>query len=232
MATAKDGRKASGLLMVDGTLYMWLRNVDRLGHQCKLAWSGDHGLHWSEASWVLSEFGYCTFINFGQNDGARDGYVYSVSHDNPSAYTAASHFILMRAPKGQLSNRSAYGSLRGWTAPNNPLWSSDVKINAGRSLRRQQSAALGHFLQRRAAMICLWWQQLPTTAGRTRGGRLWRLLCVRAVGTVAERLLHHPVGHGAGRDGQLPAQVDQQRRSQRLAALLRRRQLLAAPRHL
>ncbi|MEZ4713243.1 MAG: hypothetical protein R3A44_39010 [Caldilineaceae bacterium] len=169
----ENGRKASGLLMVDGVLYMWLRNVDRLGHQCKLAWSSDHGLHWSEANWVLSEFGYCTFINFGQNySGARDGYVYSVSHDNPSAYTAASHFILMRAPKGQVSNRNAYEFFTGLDGAGNPLWSSDV--NQRGAVFTPPAGALRSGISYNAGLgQYLWWQQLPNNGGpdtRVAGG--------------------------------------------------------------
>ena len=35
----KAGKKASGLLMVDGVLYLWVRNAGN----ARLAWSNDHG---------------------------------------------------------------------------------------------------------------------------------------------------------------------------------------------
>ena len=39
----KRGRKASGLLMVEGVLYLWARNAGN----AQLAWSTDHGTNWS-----------------------------------------------------------------------------------------------------------------------------------------------------------------------------------------
>ena len=41
------GEKASGMLMVEGVLYMWVRNADRNGHGCKLAWSSDYAETWT-----------------------------------------------------------------------------------------------------------------------------------------------------------------------------------------
>jgi hypothetical protein len=105
----RSGKKASGMLMVDGTLYMWVRNANKKGEQSQLAWSIDHGKTWKWSTWKFKEFGYCTFINFGKNyEGAQDNYVYSVSHDNPSAYKRADRFILIRVPKDQIRNRDSY----------------------------------------------------------------------------------------------------------------------------
>ena len=44
-----EGRKASGMLMVDGVLYMWVRNAGNAG----LAWSSDRGRSWtwSDSCW-------------------------------------------------------------------------------------------------------------------------------------------------------------------------------------
>jgi hypothetical protein len=52
------GRKASGMLMVGGTLYMWARNADRKGKGSQLAWSADHGRRWTWGSWRFAELGY------------------------------------------------------------------------------------------------------------------------------------------------------------------------------
>ncbi|MFQ5584320.1 MAG: hypothetical protein ACE5GL_07795, partial [Calditrichia bacterium] len=38
----RTGKKASGMLMVDGVLYMWVRNANNNGQQSQLAWSSDH----------------------------------------------------------------------------------------------------------------------------------------------------------------------------------------------
>ena len=121
------GKKASGMLMVDGTLYMWVRNANRNGEQSQLAWSIDHGKTWTWNTWKFKEFGYCTFINFGKNyEGARDNYVYSVSHDNPGAYERADRFILMRVPKDQIRNRDVYEFFKRLDTDGNPLWTSDI----------------------------------------------------------------------------------------------------------
>ena len=82
----REGEKASGLLMVEGVLYMWVRNADHQGNQSRLGWSMDHARTWSWCDWVFEEFGHPAFVNYGQNyAGARDGYVYVVSHDSPSS---------------------------------------------------------------------------------------------------------------------------------------------------
>src|SRR5262249_27662771 len=43
------GKKASGLLMVDGVLYMWVRNAGN----AQLAWSTDRGATWQWVDWKL-----------------------------------------------------------------------------------------------------------------------------------------------------------------------------------
>ena len=45
------GKKASGMLKVNGILYMWVRNVDLNGNQSQLAWSSDHAVTWTWSSW-------------------------------------------------------------------------------------------------------------------------------------------------------------------------------------
>ncbi|HSI65368.1 MAG TPA: serine hydrolase, partial [Candidatus Saccharimonadia bacterium] len=66
------GKKASGILCVEGVLYLWTRNADN----AQLAWSGDHGTTWKWSDWKLTtSFGCPTFLNFGKNyEGARDEY--------------------------------------------------------------------------------------------------------------------------------------------------------------
>lgn len=124
----RSGMKASGMLMVDSSLYMWVRNANRKGEQSQLAWSTDHGKTWKLSTWKFKEFGYCTFINFGENYvGARDNYVYSVSHDNPSAYERADKFILIRVAKDQIRNRDSYEFFERLDADGNPVWTSDIR---------------------------------------------------------------------------------------------------------
>ncbi|WP_145048445.1 hypothetical protein [Lignipirellula cremea] len=68
-----QGKKASGLLMVDGVLYLLARNAAN----SQLAWSHDRGRTWTWSDWKFTEsFGYPTLLNFGRNyAGARDEYV-------------------------------------------------------------------------------------------------------------------------------------------------------------
>ncbi len=163
-----SGKKASGMLMVDGKLYMWVRNADNNGKTSQLAWSADRGVTWTWNSWKFGEFGYPTFINYGKNyAGARDGYVYTVSHDHPSAYDPADRFVLMRVPKAKILDRASYEFFKGKDASGNPLWSADVAqraavfTNPGKCRRSGISydAGLGRYL---------WWQMIHVAGQDTR----------------------------------------------------------------
>lgn len=107
------GKKASGLLMVDGTLYLLARNAGN----SQLAWSADHGETWTWSDWRFTEsFGCPTFLNFGRNySGARDEFVYVYSHDNDSAYKPADRMVLARVPKDRIRHRDAYEFYAGLT---------------------------------------------------------------------------------------------------------------------
>jgi len=102
----KRGRKASGMLCVDGVLYMLARNVGN----SQLGWSTDHGKTWTWADWKFTtSFGCPAFLNFGKNyAGARDEFVYIYSPDTDSAYECADRFVLARVPKNKLRDRDAY----------------------------------------------------------------------------------------------------------------------------
>ncbi|HUT32126.1 MAG TPA: hypothetical protein VNE39_01490 [Planctomycetota bacterium] len=119
------GRKASGMLMLDGVLYMWARNAGN----AQLAWSRDHGKTWTWADWKLStSFGCPTFLNFGKDyAGARDKYVYIYSHDSESAYKPADRMVLARVLKEKLAERSAYEFFQKLDAGGKPVWSSEVR---------------------------------------------------------------------------------------------------------
>jgi CubicO group peptidase (beta-lactamase class C family) len=124
----RTGKKASGMLMVDGILYKWVRNIDGKGNRAQLAWSDDYGKSWQWNSWRFDAFGYCTFINYGKNyDGARDHFVYTVTHDNPSAYDRADRFVLMRVPKDRIRNREFYEFFEKIDLDGKPKWTRDIK---------------------------------------------------------------------------------------------------------
>ncbi|MCA9262446.1 MAG: serine hydrolase [Planctomycetales bacterium] len=123
------GKKASGLLMVDGTLYVWVRNVSN----SQLGWSTDHGTTWTWSDWKLkSGFGAPTFLNYGRDyAGARDGFVYSYSHDSDSAYDPSDRMVLARVPADRIRDRAAYTFFAGWADDREPLWTSDIALRAG-----------------------------------------------------------------------------------------------------
>ena len=140
-----EGKKASGMLMVDGVLYMWVRNAGN----SQLAWSRDHGRTWQWSDWKFrTSFAAPTFLNFGKNyAGARDDYVYIYSFDSDSAYEPADRMVLARVPRARIRHRDAYEFFAGWTgetrtgearegevregeAPAEPRWTSDITRRA------------------------------------------------------------------------------------------------------
>jgi len=154
------GKKASGLLMVQGVLYLWARNAGN----AQLAWSADHGQTWTWSDWKFTTgFGCPCFLNFGKNyAGARDGYVYVYSPDSDDAYTPADRMTLARVPADQIREREAYSFFQKMDAQGQPVWTQDIAARGavfshpGLCLRSQvtYNAALKRYL---------WWQQLPGT---------------------------------------------------------------------
>lgn len=118
------GKKASGLLMVDGVLYLCARNADN----AQIAWSEDHGKTWQWCDWRFQHsFGCPTFLNFGRNyAGARDQYVYLYSLDSDSAYDAADRFVLARVEKDRIRDREAYEFFQHIDDSGTPQWTRDV----------------------------------------------------------------------------------------------------------
>jgi CubicO group peptidase (beta-lactamase class C family) len=118
------GAKASGMLMVDGVLYMWVRNAGN----SQLGWSQDHGKTWRWADWKFTvSFGHPAFVNFGRNyAGARDQYVYIYSMDHDSAYEPTTNLVLARAPKNRMRERAAWEFLERVDGAGNPVWTKDV----------------------------------------------------------------------------------------------------------
>jgi CubicO group peptidase (beta-lactamase class C family) len=125
LGDGKAGRKASGMLCVDGVLYILVRNVTN----SQLGWSADHGATWTWADWKFTEsFGCPTFLNFGKNYAdARDDFVYVYSHDHDSAYERADRFVLARAPKNQLRDRGAWEFFTKLDTGGQPQWTSDIR---------------------------------------------------------------------------------------------------------
>jgi CubicO group peptidase (beta-lactamase class C family) len=120
----RAGAKASGLLMVDGVLYLLARNRDN----AQLAWSRDRGATWTWADWRFGEsFGCPTFLNFGPDyAGARDGFVYVYSKDGDSAYDGSDAMVLARVPRGRIAERAAYEFFAGTAAAGAPRWTPEI----------------------------------------------------------------------------------------------------------
>jgi hypothetical protein len=162
-----SGKKASGLLMVDGTLYLWARNAGN----SQLAWSDDHGSTWTWSTWKFTEsFGCPTFLNFGRNyAGARDEFVYIYSHDSDSAYKPADRMVLARVPAERVKQRDAYRFFAGLKDSGQPTWTADIANRAavfthpGRCYRSgiSYNAALKRYL---------WCQIIPGLDTRFEGG--------------------------------------------------------------
>ena len=161
------GKKASGLLMVEGILYLWTRNAGN----SQLAWSADRGRTWTWSDWRFDVgFGSPTFLNFARNyAGARDQFVYVFSHDADSAYTPADRMVLARVPRDRIRERAAYEFFTGLDRQHRPGWSRDIAQRGavfsypGNCYRSGISFNAG--LRR-----YLWSQTLPGTDARFRGG--------------------------------------------------------------
>jgi CubicO group peptidase (beta-lactamase class C family) len=162
-----SGSKASGLLMVDGVLYMCVRNEGN----SRLAWSLDRGATWDRSPWRFEEsFGCPTFLNFGKNyNGVRDDYVYIYSPDADDAYTPANRMVLARVPKDRIRERASYEFFTAIGKDGEPRWTDAVERrgavfeNPGRCYRSSVSynAGLNRYL---------WCQIIPNGDTRFRGG--------------------------------------------------------------
>lgn len=123
----KHGRKASGMLMVEDVLYMWVRNAGN----SQLGWSHDHGRTWEWADWKFTtSFGHPTFLNYGKNHaGSRDDHIYIYSQDADTAYDRADRFVLARVHRQHLRDRSHYTFFTG-TKNDQPTWTGNIRNRA------------------------------------------------------------------------------------------------------
>ena len=122
------GKKASGMLMVKGILYMWVRNANEDGKESQLAWSSDHGKTWKYSDWKFTvSFGLPGFLNFGKNyQGARDNFVYICSNDENDAYKSADQMVLARVNKNKIRDIKAYEYFKSTDKDGKPVWSEEI----------------------------------------------------------------------------------------------------------
>jgi CubicO group peptidase (beta-lactamase class C family) len=165
--SGKTGKKASGILMIDGVLYLWVRNAGN----AQLAWSTDHGRTWEWADWKFTvSFGCPTFLNFGKHyAGARDNFAYVYSPDADGAYQPADRMVLARVPKGQLKRRDAYEFFKGLDAHQQPVWTREI-VNRGAVFSRPRQCYRSGVTYNAALKRYLWCQILPGDDPRAAGG--------------------------------------------------------------
>ena len=163
----KAGKKASGMLMVDGVLYLWARNAGN----SRLAWSIDHGRTWEWSDWTFTtSFGCPTFLNFGKNyAGARDEYVYIYSHDNGDAYLPPTEWCSPGCEEGRIKDRGAYQFFAGRDARNRPAWTADI-ARRGAVFRHEGRCYRSGISYDAGLKRYLWCQVLPGDDPRFHGG--------------------------------------------------------------
>jgi len=137
-----DGPKPSGMICVDGILYLAVQNsrrcqrpphslVSQHGSDAQIVYSCNQGLFWVPALANIAEpmfpghkFGGPAFINFGKdNAGARDSFVYAVSSDQ---FDNGSNLRLGRAPADSLMRREAWQWVCAFDPSGEPAWHSDI----------------------------------------------------------------------------------------------------------
>ena len=141
-----DGPKPSGMICVDGVLYLAFQNMLRTrmpafgltsqhGSDASIVFSAKRGGWWT--NWAPSltnisppmfpghKFGGPAFINFGQNNAnARDHYVYAVSSDQ---WDNGSNLRLGRVPSDSIMRREAWEWVCSFTPSGDPAWSYDLE---------------------------------------------------------------------------------------------------------
>jgi hypothetical protein len=150
------------MLMVNGTLYMLVRNASN----AQLAWSPDHGVTWKWSDWKFDQsFGCPTFLNFGKDySGARDEFVYVYSHDSDSAYQAADRMVLARVAKGRIQDRSAYEFLQRLDERRQPAWTKRI-ADRGSVFEFPGRCYRSGITYNAGIKRYVWVQILPDTAG-------------------------------------------------------------------
>ncbi len=126
------GIKASDMIMVEGILYMFVRNYKPPGSDdftnSRLACSTNLGVNWTWADWYFADtFGCPAFVQFGKDyDGARDNYLYITSQANDSAYGYSPDIVMARVEKDRVMDRSRYAFFSGLDENGAPVWSRNI----------------------------------------------------------------------------------------------------------
>lgn len=161
----KAGKKASGILCVEGVLYLWARNAGN----SQLATSKDHGRTWTWRDWTFkTSFGCPTFLNYGKDyAGTRDGYVYVYSFDSDSAYEPADRMVLARVPKDRIGERAAYEFFTNLDADGKPTWSAEI-AERGAVFEHKRRCTRGGVTYNAGLKRYFWCQSIPRPGGPDR----------------------------------------------------------------
>lgn len=137
-----DG-KSYGILSVDGGLYMWVSpGSDATNYEeAKIYNSTNHGASWTAATWsFVKSDGIIlpTFLQFGKDyRGAKDDFVYVYGNQFKSRMFSVKEKLrvqrpgeiaLMRTPKTEIMNRTAYEFFAGLDRNGTPIWTKDPTI--------------------------------------------------------------------------------------------------------
>jgi hypothetical protein len=138
-----NGPKPSGMICVDGVLYLAYQNLLRVkppawglksqnGTDAQIVYSSDKGFFFRpqitdtpQPMFPGHKFGGPAFINFGQNNAnARDHYVYAISNDQ---WDNGSNVRLGRVPNDSIMRREAWEFVGAWTSDGEPVWTPDLE---------------------------------------------------------------------------------------------------------
>jgi hypothetical protein len=139
-----NGPKPTGMLCVDGVLYLAFQNLRR-ARQAPFSLLSQHGSDahivycsnqngvswWTPALNTITEpmfpghtFGGPAFVNFGKNNAnARDSYVYAVSGDQ---WDNGSNLRLGRVPADRIMQRGSWEWVCAFSLSGEPAWHSDL----------------------------------------------------------------------------------------------------------
>ncbi len=125
--SGRNTRKVSGLLMAEGVLYAWVRNLNLPGAPkgtgAGMKVSADRGRTWEWLEWNWPELGYPVWMNAGRNyQAAPDGYAYYLSPDGPSAYADYPHLVMARVPVASIRDRAKHEFYSGLSSAGVPRW--------------------------------------------------------------------------------------------------------------
>lgn len=129
--------KATGIISVDGTLYLWVNSPQTVSHST-LGYSRDSARSWQLADWSWSadkRLYAGSFVNAGRDHGSTpDDFVYSIFMENmhesaqprPWEYEVPGRVILARVPRSKLLVHSDWQWFSGFNSDNQPIWTDQV----------------------------------------------------------------------------------------------------------